>query len=86
MYYNIKIKQNKMSFNMDNIIIWENRMRNPEPLTQNEKNLINECSYLSRIRLFSENTEFNEYHNKVIHRSFTWNCNKNCICLKPYIL
>lgn len=72
---------------MDNVIIWETRMKNPEPLTQNQKNLINRCPYLSRIRSFSEYTNFNKYYKKdIIERSFTWACDKNCVCLKEYKL
>lgn len=76
-----------MSFNMNNVIIWDTRMRNPEPLTQNQKSLINCCPYLSRVRSFSKYTNFDEYYKKnTIERSFTWACDENCVCLRQYEL
>ena len=74
-----------MNLDMNNVYVWDSRMRNPEPLTKNQNTIINMCSYLSRVRSFSEYTSFNEYYKKdIIKRSFTWACDENCVCLKEY--
>ncbi len=72
--------------NIDNVYIWDARMRNPEPLSKIQNELITMCPYLSRIREYYEYTNFNEFYGKSIHRSFTWACDENCVCVKPYFI
>jgi len=75
-----------MNLDLNNVYIWDSRMRNPKSLTVSQKDIIQNCPYLSRVRSFSEYTSFNEYYGIGLHRSFTWACNENCICLKSYFL